>query len=146
MAQAERGTPVTLSDTDRLDIFELLARADNAASRRDAATYISYFTDDAVLEGAKGEHRGRTALAEAVGPIWASEGAATAHLTLNAVIDAVDGQPDQATATSTLVILDTASTVGTTPTIAIRTTSTIVQQVVKIGQTWQIARRSVSEG
>jgi ketosteroid isomerase-like protein len=146
MAPAGGITQVTLSDTDRLDILDLLARADNAASRRDAATYISYFTEDAVLDGAKGEHRGRAALAESVGPIWAAEGAATAHLTLNAVIDAVDGQPDQATATSTLVILDTAPTVGTPTTIAIRTTSTIVQQVVKIGQTWQIARRSVSEG
>jgi ketosteroid isomerase-like protein len=141
MAPAERDTPVTLSGTDRLDILELLARADNAAARRDAATYISYFTEDAVLDGAKGEHRGRAALAEAVGPIWASEGAASAHLTLNAVIDPVDGRPDQATATSTLLILGTAPTVGTASTIAIRTTSTIVQEVVKIGQIWQIARR-----
>jgi hypothetical protein len=86
------------------------------------------------------------ALAEAVGPIWASEGTASAHLTLNAVIDPVEGQPDRATATSTLVILDIASMVGTASPISIRTTSTIVQQVVKVGQTWQIARRSVSEG
>jgi ketosteroid isomerase-like protein len=137
---------VSLSDTDRLDIFDLLARADNAASLRDAATYVSYFTEDAVLEGAKGEHRGRTALAEAVGPIWASEGTASAHLTLNAVIDPVDGQPERATATSTLVILDIASTAAIASTITIRTTSTIVQHVVKVGQSWRIARRSVSEG
>jgi ketosteroid isomerase-like protein len=146
VAQAERDTQVTLSDTDRLDIIELLARADNAASRRDAPTYISYFTEDAVLGGAKGEYRGREALAEAVGPIWASEGPASAHLTLNAVIDPVDGQPDRATATSTLVILDTESSVGPASTIAILSTSTIVQQVVKTGQMWRIARRSVSEG
>jgi hypothetical protein len=145
VAQAERDTQVTLSDTDRLDIFDLLARADNAASRRDAATYVSYFTEDAVLEGAKGEHRGRTALVEAVGPIWASEGAASAHLTLNAVVDPVDGRPDRATATSTLVILDIAPTAATASTISIRTTSTIVQHVVKVGQSWRIARRSVSE-
>jgi ketosteroid isomerase-like protein len=146
MAAAERDIQVTLSDTDRLDIAELLARADNAASRRDAATYVSYFTEDAVLDGAKGEHRGRAALAEAVGPIWASEGSASAHLTLNAVIDPVDGQPDRATATSTLVVLDLASTAAIASTITIRTTSTIVQQVVKVGQTWQIARRTVSGG
>ena len=137
---------MNLSDTDRLDILELLARADNAASRRDATAYVSYFTEDGVLEGAKGEYRGRMALAEAVGPIWASEGTASAHLTLNVVIDPVEGQPDRATATSTLVILDIASMVGTASPISIRTTSTIVQQVVKVGQTWQIARRSVSEG
>jgi hypothetical protein len=39
-----------------------------------------------------------------------------------------------------MVIVDTAST------IAIRSTSSIVQQLVKIGQTWRIARRSVSDG
>ena len=130
---------MTLSATDRLDILELLARADNAASRRDAATYISYFTEDAVLDGAKGEHRGRAALAEGVGPIWASEGLSSAHLTLNAVIDPVEGDPDQATATSTLVIIDTESA-----TFSVRTISTIVQRLVKIGQTWRIASRSVS--
>jgi ketosteroid isomerase-like protein len=131
---------VTLSTTDRLDIFDLLARADNAASRRDAATYVSYFTDDAVLEGAKGEYRGRTALADAVTTIWAAEGTASAHLTLNAVIDPVDGHPDRATATSTLVIVDTGSS------IVIRSTSTIVQRLIKTGQTWRIARRSISVG
>jgi ketosteroid isomerase-like protein len=145
MAPADRTAPVTLSATDRLDLYDLLARADNAASRRDAATYVSYFTENCVLEGAKGEYHGRKALAEAVGPIWASEGAASVHLTLNAVIDAVDGQPDRATSTSTLVILDTASTAGPASAIAIRSTSTIVQQLVKTGQIWRIARRSVSD-
>ena len=71
---------MTLSNTDRLDIYDLLARADNAASRRDAATYVSYFTEDCVLEGAKGEYRGRDALAGAVGPIWASEAVSYTHL------------------------------------------------------------------
>jgi ketosteroid isomerase-like protein len=143
---------VTLSDTDRLDIYDLLARADNAASRRDATTYVSYFTEDCVLDGTKGEYRGRAALAEAVGPIWASEGPTSAHLTLNAVIDPVDGHPDRVSATSTLVILDTpsagdtAATVGPASAIAVRGTSTIVQQLVKTGQTWRIARRSVGAG
>ncbi len=140
-----QASPKTLSTTDRLDIYDLLVRADNAASRRDAATYVSYFTEDCVLEGAKGEYRGREALAEAVGPIWASEGTASAHVKLNAVIDPVDGQLHRATATSTLVILDTASSVGPASTIAIRSTSTIVQRVIKTGQIWLIARRSVSD-
>ena len=51
----------------------------------------------------------------------------------------------RATATSTLVILDTASTAGPASAIAIRSTSTIVQQLVKTGETWRIARRSVSD-
>jgi hypothetical protein len=129
---------VTLSTADRLDILELLARADNAATRRDTAAYVSLFAEDGVLEGEKGEHRGRRALAEAVGPIWASEGAASVHVTSNAVIDAFSDRPDQATATSNLIILDPG------PPVVIRSVSVIVQQVVRTGPTWSIARRRVS--
>jgi ketosteroid isomerase-like protein len=129
---------VTLSTGDRLDILDLLARADNAATRRDTAAYISYFTDDAVLDGAKGEHRGKVALAHAVGPIWEGEGPATTHLTLNAIIDSVDGHPEQATATSTLVILDSG------PSFGVRHVATIVQRLEKVDQVWRISRRSVS--
>jgi SnoaL-like domain len=87
---------VTLTTDDRLDILELLARADNAATRRDTAAYVALFAEDGFLDGEKGEHRGRQALADTVGPIWASEGDASVHLTLNAVIDpvaAVPGRP-----------------------------------------------------
>ena len=134
---------MTLSTRDRLDILDLLARADNAATRRDTGAYVSYFTDDAflddsVLDGAKGEHRGKVALAQAVGPVWAGEGPATTHLTLNAVIDSVDGHPEKATATSTLVILDGG------PGFAVRHVATIVQQLEKVDQVWRIARRTVS--
>jgi hypothetical protein len=72
---------VTLSTGDRLDILELLARADNTAARRDTAAYVAFFTDDAVLDIEKGDHWGRQALADAVGPIWASEGHTSVHLT-----------------------------------------------------------------
>jgi hypothetical protein len=129
---------VTLSAKDRLDILELLARADNAATRRDTAAYLALFTDDAVLDGEKGDHRGRQALAEAVGPIWASEGLASIHLTLNAVIDPVPRRPGHATAASILLI------VAPGPPPAMRSVSTIVQQVIKTGPTWRIARRTVT--
>lgn len=129
---------MTLSADDRLDILELLARADNAATRRDIATYVALFAEDGVLDGEKGEHRGRHTLAEAVGPIWASEGHTSVHLTLNPVIDRVRGRPGQATATSTLLIIDPG------PPPSVRSVSTIVQQVVKTGPTWRIARRTVS--
>ncbi len=82
---------MTLSSDDRLDILELLARADNGV-----------------------------------------------HLTLNAVIDPVPGRPGQAIATSTLIIIDPG------PPPAVRHVSTIVQQVVKTGPTWLVARRTVS--
>src|SRR5580704_3690339 len=40
---------VTLSDADRLAILDLITRADEAASRRDADGYVALFTEDAVL-------------------------------------------------------------------------------------------------
>ncbi len=129
---------MTLSTSDRLDILDLLARADNAATRRDTAAYLAYFTEDGVLDGEKGEHRGRKALGDAVGPVWAGEGPASTHLTLNAVIDLVDGHPERAIATSTLVIVDTG------PSYAIRSVATIVQQLVKVDHVWHIAQRTVS--
>jgi hypothetical protein len=128
---------VTLSTGDRLDILELLARADSAATRRDAHTYVALFAEDGILDGEKGEHRGRRALADAVGPVWASEGASSVHLTLNAVIDQLPSEPQGATATSTLMIVDPG------PPVAIRSMSTIVQEVVKIADRWYIARRTV---
>jgi hypothetical protein len=46
-----------LSADDRLKILELLARADDAASKRDIETYVALFTEDAYLQGIKGVHR-----------------------------------------------------------------------------------------
>jgi hypothetical protein len=128
---------VTLSTGDRLDILELLARADNAATRRDAHTYVALFAEDGVLDGEKGEHRGRRALFDAVGPVWASEGSSSVHLTLNAVIDTLPGETQGATASSTLMIADPG------PPVAVRSVSTILQEVRKIGGRWYIARRTV---
>jgi ketosteroid isomerase-like protein len=122
---------------DRFDILDVVARADGAATRRDADAYVALFTEDAVLDGAMGEHRGREALRRSVGPIWRSEGATTAHLTLNAVVDPVDGQPDRAVTTSVLLIVID----GSPP--SIRSVSAIEQQLVRVGTAWLIERRSV---
>jgi ketosteroid isomerase-like protein len=128
---------VSLSTEDRLDILQVLARADTAATRRDADEYVALFSDDAVLDGAKGEHRGKDLLRQSVGPIWASEGPTSVHLTLNAVVDPVAGQPDRAVATSVLVILS-----GEAP-MSVHNVSTIIQHLVKVGPNWRIERRSV---
>jgi ketosteroid isomerase-like protein len=128
---------MSLSTADRLDILQVLARADSAATRRDAEAYVALFTDDAVLDGDMGEHRGRELLRQSVGPIWASEGPASVHLTLNAVVDQVDSRADRAIATSILLILRAES-----PT-AIHSLSSIVQHLIKVGADWQIERRSV---
>jgi SnoaL-like domain len=128
---------MSLSTADRLDIQQVLARADSAATRRDAGGYVALFTDDAVLDGEMGEHRGRELLRQSVGPIWDSEGPASVHLTLNAVVDPVDGRADRAIATSILLILS-----GESPTV-IHSVSTIVQRLVRVGADWRIERRSV---
>jgi ketosteroid isomerase-like protein len=128
---------VTLSVSDRLDILDVLARADSAATRRDADAYIALFTDDAVLDGDMGEHSGKAALRQSVGPIWRSEGPASAHLTLNAVVEAVDGQPDRAVASSVLLIVKD----GSPP--AVHSVSAIVQYLIKGESGWSITRRSV---
>jgi hypothetical protein len=117
--------------------LNVLARADSAASRRDTDAYLTYFTNDAVLDGDEGEHRGKEQLRQSVGPIWKAEGPASVHLTLNAVIDPVDAQPDRVVATSTLMILHEASP------ISIQSVSTIIQHLVKVGTDWRIERRTV---
>jgi SnoaL-like protein len=126
-----------MNAVDRLDILDLIARADTAATARDADTYVSLFTADAVLDGPTGEVVGTEALRRAVGPIWASEGAASVHLTLNAVIDPHDHASGRAVVRSILLIV-----AGGSPP-AIRNVSHIVQNVVKASGSWRVERRSV---
>jgi ketosteroid isomerase-like protein len=122
--------------TDRLDILEVVTRADNAASRRDADAYISFFTVDAVLDGEKGEYRGRERLRGSVGPIWESEGKSSTHITVNAVVDGVEGDPDRAIVTSLLLILRNEP-------VSILSLSPITQYLVRVNSHWLIERRSV---
>ncbi len=83
--------------------------------RRDVTTYVALFSDDASLEGHKGAHHGKDALA------------------------ADGGQPGRRLATSTLLIVAP----GVQP--QLQSVSAISQLVVKIGRlaAWRIARRSV---
>jgi ketosteroid isomerase-like protein len=128
---------VTLSAADRLEILDVIGRADAAATRRDAGAYADLFTEDAVLDGSQGRHSA-AALRESVGPIWAAEGAATLHLTLNPVVDPGD-VPDEAVVSSVLLIVAPA-----TP-ITIITAAAITQKLRRSGDTWRISRRTVAE-
>jgi ketosteroid isomerase-like protein len=130
-------TTSSLGTSDRLDILEVLTRTETAASVRDADAYVELFTDDAVLEGAQGVHMGKEALREAVGPIWASEGSATFHLLLNAVIDPVNTDSDEVIVTSVLLIVSQ----GAPPQVL--HVSEITQQLKRVDGRWKIARRSV---
>ena len=127
---------MTLSAEDRLDILDLIGRADQLATRRDAGAYADLFTADAMLDGSQGVHPAAE-LPSAVGPIWAAEGPATLHLTLNPVIDPGAG-PDEAVVSSILLIVDPA-----TP-VTIRTAAAITQTVRRTGGTWRITRRTVA--
>ena len=128
---------MSLSAADRLAILEVITRADDAASRRDADGYVALFTDDAVLDGTQGRHAGRQALRAAVGPVWAAEGPATLHLTLNPVIEP-GSSDDQAVVRSVLLILDPAAPP------AIRTAAAITQELRRADGSWLITRRTVA--
>jgi uncharacterized protein (TIGR02246 family) len=128
---------MTLSAADRLAILDVVTRADQAASQRDAGAYVELFTEDAVLDGTQGRQAGREALRSGVGPVWAAEGPATLHLTLNAVVEPGPSD-DQAVARSVLLIIDPA-----TPPV-IRATASITQELRRSEGSWRITRRTVA--
>jgi uncharacterized protein (TIGR02246 family) len=128
---------MTLSAADRLAILEVITRADDAASRRDADGYVALFIEDAVLDGTQGRHAGRQALRAAVGPVWAAEGPATLHLTLNPVVEPGPFD-DQAVVRSVLLIIDPAAPP------ALRAAAAITQEIRRADGTWRITRRTVA--
>jgi hypothetical protein len=52
---------LSLPAADWLAILDVITRADEAATRRDADAYVALFTPDAVLDGTQGRHVGREA-------------------------------------------------------------------------------------
>ncbi len=78
---------MSLSAEDSLEILQLVARADNCATARDADGYAALFTDDAAMTGRMGEAHCRAELIRAVARVWAQEPEGTLHLTLNAVLE-----------------------------------------------------------
>jgi uncharacterized protein (TIGR02246 family) len=128
---------MTLSAADRLAILDVITRADEAASRRDADGYAGLFTEDAVLDGTQGRHAGREALRSGVGPVWAAEGPATLHLTLNPVVEP-GPSGDQATVRSVLLIVDP------DPPPAILAAAAITQELRRTEGSWRITRRTVA--
>jgi ketosteroid isomerase-like protein len=128
---------MSLAVSDRLDILDVLARADSAASRRDPDAYVELFTDDVVLDGDQGIHVGKETLRQAVGAIWANEGTATLHLTLNPTLDNVGSSTDEVIANSVLLIVQP----GASPHIL--TAAIITQRLKRIGASWRISHRTV---
>ena len=128
---------MSLAVSDRLDILDVLARADSAASRRDPDAYVELFTDDVVLDGDQGIHVGKETLRQAVGAIWANEGTATLHLTLNPTLESVGSSADEVIANSVLLIVQP----GTSPRIL--TAAIITQRLRRVGASWRIGHRTV---
>jgi uncharacterized protein (TIGR02246 family) len=128
---------VSLTADDRLAVLDLVTRADDAASRRDADAYVALFSEDAVLDGSQGVHAGREELRASVGPIWAAEGAATLHLTLNPVVEP-GTDDDHAVVRSVMLILDAEETPG------IRSAVLIRQELRRTDGSWLISRRTVA--
>jgi uncharacterized protein (TIGR02246 family) len=129
---------MTLSVADRLEILDVITRADQAASDRDAGAYVQLFTEDAVLDGEQGWHAGREALRAAVGPVWAAEGSATLHLTLNPVIEDIDDDRDRRVTVRSVLLI-----IAPGPPATIRTVAPITQILVRRNGSWHIDRRTV---
>ena len=128
---------MSLSPADRLAILDVITRADEAASRRDADAYVALFAEDAVLDGTQGGHAGRAAMRASVGRIWAAEGPATLHLTLNPVIEPGPSD-DQAAVRSVLLIIEPAAPP------ALRAAAAITQELRRTEGSWRITRRTVA--
>jgi ketosteroid isomerase-like protein len=125
---------VTLSGDDRLELLQLVARADNCATARDAAGYVALFTEDGAMLGAMGEAHGRAALGKAVAEVWAREPPGTLHLTLNAVVD--DATPEMSVSSVMLMVA-----AGASPAMlgAVR----VRQAVRRTADGWRITERRI---
>ena len=128
---------MTLSAEDSVSILQLVARADACATARDVDGYAALFTKDAVMDGAKGVARGRTALRATVAEVWSREPAGTLHLTLNAVID--DAQPEP-TVESVMLMVSSGSPPG------VLGSARVTQTVRSTPEGWRISRRSIASG
>jgi uncharacterized protein (TIGR02246 family) len=84
---------MTLTAAESLEILELVARADDCATARDASAYAELFTEDGTITGVMRTVTGRAAIRDAVGAVWAAEPPETLHLTLNAKIDESGPEP-----------------------------------------------------
>jgi uncharacterized protein (TIGR02246 family) len=125
-----------LSAEDSLEILQLVARADACATARDADGYAALFTEDAVMDGAKGRAEGRAALSRTVAAVWASEPAGTLHLTLNAVID--DSRAEPSVESVMLMV-----TTGSPP--AVIGSARVTQTLRKTPDGWRISERRIAD-
>lgn len=128
-----------LSDADRLQVAEVVRRADELATARDVDGYLALTTGDMVLDGSQGQAAGRNAVQAAIRRIWAAEPAGTLHLTSDITVTRID--EGEASATSTLSLAR-----GTLEHPDVWATASITQLLRRTSRGWLIARRTVGEG
>jgi uncharacterized protein (TIGR02246 family) len=75
-----------LSAADNRAIEDLVRRADDAATRRDDASYAALYTEDGIMEGSEGRAEGPAAIRDAVGAVWAREPTGSKHIARDVVI------------------------------------------------------------
>jgi uncharacterized protein (TIGR02246 family) len=125
---------MSLRAADSLEIMQLVARADNCATARDAEGYAELFTEEGVMTGGMGTARGRAALRDAVTAVWTAEPPRTLHLTLNVTIEESGSDP---TVTSVMLMV----TREAKPAVL---GSSLVRQVVRrTADGWRIASRDI---
>jgi uncharacterized protein (TIGR02246 family) len=125
---------VSLSAADSLEIVQLVTRADNCATARDADGYARLSTEDGVMTGAMGSASGRAGLREAVTAVWAAEPPRTLHLTLNVTIDESRADPTVTSIMLTITREETRRVLG----------SAFIRQVVRrTPEGWRIVSRDI---
>ncbi len=126
---------MSLDIADRLTLHETLARLDHAVDAQDWNTYLSLFTDDAVMEpGFAPPSKGKEAIR---GFLVATEGSTRGkrHVASNVYID---GSGAEAVATSYLVVIEREDI----PKVV--ATARIVDTFVKQNGTWKVAKHQVN--
>jgi hypothetical protein len=127
-----------LSATDRIEIDEVVRRADERATARDVDGYLALTTADMTLDGGKGTASGRENVRRAITAIWAAAPPCTRHLTTDVRIDATDGSTAEVRSTLSLVSGDEKNPV-------LGPVASIDQIVRRIDGRWLIARRTVED-
>jgi ketosteroid isomerase-like protein len=127
---------MSLEPAETGEIVQLVTRADDCATARDAEAYAALFTENAVMDGAMGRAVGHDELAATVAAVWAREPPGTLHLTLNPVVEATEPEP---TVTSVMLVV-AAGSPGT-----IVGSARVTQKVRKTHAGWRISERQIAE-
>lgn len=124
-----------ISSDDWLTILNMVSKADDFATARDADGYLSLFTADASIGGAEGSFAGPEQIRQGVLDVWNSEPPGTRHLSTTVSVSSTDD--DSATAHFTLIL-------ASVETLTIVGLATVVETFVRTSDGWRISNREIS--